>query len=301
MRTLVRVNPPITEAQGGFITVDGIYHKIKKAFKTIDGVYNLLWSTGPDIATMGISYTGTMTDKVVTMSGVQYRLLELKKSGTLTIDQEVNAEVWMCSGGAKGGNGSATDMTDIDWSAKGGKGGNGGKFIQYTTTLAKSTVVTVGAAAGVSQVGDIKSTSTGCITASGGGGGGNNTKSGVSHGGGGAKSKGDTRPFADSYFTKYPCAGGGGGSARWSSSVYYGGSGGSSTTAGTGGANATKPAQGGTTGGGKGAYYSSAATAATYYGSGGGGGHGEDGTKYSAGASGYQGIVYIRIPIEQSA
>ena len=290
--------------KGGYIGIDGVAHKIKKGYIGVNGVAQMFFG-GVDVATMGISYTGTMTDKVVTMSGVQYRLLELKKSGTLTIDQEVNAEVWMCSGGAKGANGSYSGTSSANsLLSKGGAGGAGGKFIQYTTLLAKSTVVTVGAAAGVSQVGDITSTSDGCITGSGGGKGGaahyKGSDSSTKYGSGGAKAKGDTRPFADPYFSKYPCAGGGGGLGMSKTVRRQGGYGGSSTGAGTAGSSSTTVAKGGTTGGGDGGYVDLAPKAATYYGSGGGGGDCQIETIVN-GKSGYQGVVYIRIPLEQSA
>lgn len=68
-----------------------------------------------------ITYTGTMTDQIVLMSNVAYRLLTLTSSGTLTISNSRKADVWMCNGG---NGGTAGDYA-------GGTGGGGGGGAGY--------------------------------------------------------------------------------------------------------------------------------------------------------------------------
>ena len=286
-KTLITVDSTYREAKTGFLTVDGIYRKIKKGFITSGGVWKEFFSGGVDVAAMAISYSGNHTDQVVTMGdGKKYRLLTLTSSGILTLEEEVSADVWLCYGG---GNGASYNGN------VGGAGGSGGIFCNETATLPKTSTITIAAAGGASNISGVNLSN--WLTGAGGGGGANGGSK--VYGTGGVKAGGDTRPFQDSYFTSYPCAGGGGGGSAnsKSGSNYSGGNGGSSTGAGANGSGYSY-SNGGVTGGGRGAYLSGGATAATYYGSGGGGGQGSS-YEYGGGKSGYQGLCVIRIPLEQ--
>lgn len=262
-----------------------------------------------DIAALAIAYTGNMTDEIVTMGdGRQYRLLTLTSSGTLSIAAEVKADVWLCGGGANGGNGSYPN----DHS-----GGGGGYVNSASRQSIKNVVAVVGAAAGASSFGS--------ITANGG-----NGKNGGSGGGGAQGYDGGTGagvttyPFGDTtYFTGKPhCAGGGGGAtANYSESrddagkdpwaVGDGGAGGSNGGNGTAGdaqryywpdSDYGKGGGGGSYGGGHGGDtdYRTGTTYSvngTFYGSGGGGAV-DVNDSYSKTGVGYQGVIYVRIPLK---
>lgn len=285
-----------------FLTVDGVHRKALKMFRTTDGVHRLCFSGGVNVATMAISYTGNMTDEIVTMSGVQYRLLTLTSSGTLTADQEANAEVWMCNGG-NGGRDS-------------GYGGGGGYIASAVIALPLSAVAVVGsgggeaAYGGVSRFADVSpKTPTGNIQNGASGGGGHEGSSG------GSGTGETTYPFGDAvYFTGKPHSAGGGGGAYWYcdyrgyTDVYDGGDGGSN------GSNGKKSYEnpssqlcggtGGAYGGGDGGYDMEDGYNATFYGGGGGGGalsaDENAGSFEGEGGSGYQGVIYVRIPLEQA-
>lgn len=284
----------------------GVAKKIKRIYTSDEsGTAQLFFSGGVDVSAMGISYSGKMVDhNVVTMgNGKQYRLLELTSSGTLTLEGEVNADVWVCHGGKKGANG--TYVSGATYPYQGGKGGDGGSFCNISTALPEKLVITIAAAAGSTSINGVTLSS--WVNGAKGGTGGKCVDYRGEAGVGGAKAGGDTRPFQDSYFTKYPCAGGGGGEA-WEDnygSAKGAGCGGSSFGAGGVSNPSANMPVGGETGGGTGAGYvnrQSGATAGTYYGSGGGGGayHYID-YDNSNGKSGYQGACFIRIPLEQSA
>lgn len=282
-----------------------------------------------DIAALAIAYTGNMTDDIVTMGdGKEYRLLTLTSSGTLTIPTEVKADVWMCGGGANG---------NAAWSGgpTGGYGGSGGFIAQALRLAIKNITAVVGASAGSSSIsGDISLSAKGASSpvihsavdlsiaygASGGGGRGvYYGHSGNSYAG--LKGTGETTyPFGDAtYFVGKPhCAGGGGGAcgSYYSSidNIYYGngGAGGSNGADGSPGTVGNSSGRGtagsgAVLGGGNGAavFYKSyvASTNASFYGSGGGGGaidEWDDDTVYiRAAASGYQGVTYVRIPLNQ--
>ena len=275
-----------------------------------DGAGSILWKGGVDVAAMAISYTGAYTDQLdVVMSGKTYRLLILTGSGTLTIPEEVTADVWMCSGG-NGGAGY-------------GSFGGGGGFIQQTNgaSVEKTTVCVVGAGAvgaaennanGIignhSTFGSLISpeqTTTANNGASGGGAGGNIGASG--------KGTGEsTIPFGESgLFDQHSAGGGGGGhydnenSARYKSKGGNGGSNGSNGKSNTTGGSQTDGGSGGVKGGGAGGQGSTAGSGvdATFYGSGGGGGGcyitKSGNVRRAGGGAGYQGVVYVRIPYEQ--
>ena len=262
--------------------------------------------SGIDVAALSITYTGAYTDYgMVTMSdGARYRLLAFTSSGTLSIEQPVNCEVCVVGGGANGG-------------SAGGAGGAGGYLKNQSVSAYNGGSVVVGAAQGVSSIAHVSVNAvSGKNGGTGGGGGGVSGSGGVGDG----ISK---YPFGDesySLWTGKPHCGGGGGGAigsdyEASERAYDGGNGG---TNGYSGGNSTSGGSGRSGSGGSGgpyggAYGASASSmelasgdSAKYYGSGGGGGakyyYVYAGSTYDAvsnGGSGYQGIVYIRIPVIQ--
>ena len=279
-----------------------------------------------DIATMGISYTGNYTDNVVTMSGKQYRLLTLTSSGILNLETEVAADVWMCSGGTSGNDGNVSSS----YKQYAGGGGAGGFAKQFSTQLSEGDHVAVIGVGGSKISASTSNTfNPGSHTSfdnqqtegtfvlgntaykyygtSGGTGGGGGR-------GGGGKGDGLSKvPFGDSAaFPNTPCAGGGGGGNRQGTFYAYGGVGGTNGADGSSGDTGSYfGGAGGAYGGGKGgngvAQSSAKAeldgNAATFYGGGGGGGGrggGSSGYEWSgAGGAGYQGVIYVRIPLEQ--
>lgn len=250
---------------------------------------------GIDVAALAITYTGNMTDEIVTMGdGNQYRLLTLTSSGTLSIAQEVKADVWLCGGGANGIGASGS---------QGGAGGGGG-FVGsiYKTKIGTTVSCVVGAATGSSSFGSIVSAN-GANSPNGGSGGGARGYDWDSPPGTGGGIS--TYPFLDTaYFPNKPhCPGGGGGSTFFrTSSQWRGGTGGSNGSDGGNyvDASAGNRTSGGVYGGGYGAYQGGNGGAAFFYGGGGGGG-GFDASsdEYGAGGSGYQGVIYVRIPLKQ--
>ena len=257
-------------------------------------------SSSIDISALSITYTGTYTDYgMVTMSdGARYRLLAFTASGTLSIEQPVNCEVCVVGGGANG-----TKATYIG----GGDGGAGAYLKNQFVSAYNGGSVVVGASQGVSSIADV-------------------SVNAVSGRNGGTGAGGDTAGTGDG-ISKYPfedmsyslwaskphCAGGGQGVEDWrrradSPAVGYpGGNGG--TNGGNGyprGSNQVSSPSGGVGGSyGGGAGGGSNGGNATYYGSGAGGGRcyrdPYDAYFYYNGGSGYQGIVYMRIPEDQAA
>lgn len=271
-----------------------------------DGAGSILWKGGVDVSAMAISYTGAYTDQLdVVMSGKTYRLLTLTGSGTLTLEGDVTADVWMCSGGNGGG-------------GDGSSGGGGGLILQSNgIQIGSTTVCTLGAGATGAS-----SSSTKCVngnpstfgdmTSPAQTGDGWNGESGGGEGAGaGYKGTGTgetTVPFGESAVFDQHCAGGGGGGSQDASdsTKYGGGDGGSNGSSGGGTKkNFITGGAGGTKGGGAGGEgnRSKPGSAATFYGSGGGGGGtywSKAGSHYrSAGGAGYQGVIYVRIPYEQ--
>ena len=263
--------------------------------------------TGVDISALSITYTGAYTDYgMVTMSdGARYRLLAFTASGTLSIEQPVNCEVCVVGGGANG-------------ASAGGAGGAGGYLKNQAITKYNGGAVVVGAAQAASSVGEVSVEAVSGKNGGTGGGGGSGGSGGVGDG----ISK---FPFGDesySLWTGKPHCGGGGGGAIGSNyeageRSYDGGNGGTNGGSGAGSkygdwGTSGSGGSGGPYGGAKGASASGRSLAsggsATYYGSGGGGGakyyYVYSETTYntaSNGGSGYQGIVYMRIPEEQAA
>lgn len=242
-----------------------------------------------------IAYSGAYTTKTITVNGSRYTLYTITGSGTLTVKgkDQSGVGIWLCGGGNSSSN---------------GYGGGGGYFAQNASyTLAKGTyTVTVGAAKGTTtfaKAGTNVLTAAGSTNQNGGsGGGGAPGYRGTTYKGG-TGSGTSTRPFGDSAnFASLPCAGGGGGSQKDESSNGNGGVGGSNgangSTGGSAGLVELTGAAGGATGGGKGRTYNGDNANATYYGSG-SGGRFEDNTGTGIGGSipsGYQGVVFMRVP-----
>ena len=249
-----------------------------------------------DISALSITYTGAYTDYgMVTMSdGARYRLLAFTASGTLSIEQPVNCEVCVVGGGANGA--KATQ-------SQGGDGGAGAYLKNQSVSAYNGGSVVVGAAQGISSIGGVS------VAAVSG-------KNGGTGAGGKTAGTGDgisKYPFEDTGYSlwagKPHCAGGGQGSESDNKGGYNGGNGG--TNGGNGyprGSYSSSPSGGvgGKYGGGAGGNPATGdGRNATYYGSGAGGGenHINANGQYFLylGGSGYQGIVYMRIPEDQAA
>ena len=249
---------------------------------------------GIDVAALSITYTGAYTDYgMVTMSdGARDRLLAFTSSGTLSIGRPVNCEVCVVGGGANG--------------YTGGPGGAGAYMKNQVIEAFEGGAVVVGAGQGVSSIVDV---SVNAVSGKNGGTGAGGNPAGTGDG----LSK---YPFEDTSYSlwagKPHCAGGGQGAYEYETSQkgYTGGNGG------TNGSNGypwessqmSNPSGGvgGSYGGGAGGNGTTVNGGnATYYGSGAGGGacrENDNGIIHPyGGGSGYQGIVYIRIPEDQAA
>lgn len=266
----------------------------------------MMAAAGIDVATLSINYTGTHTDYgVVQMNDGDYRLLAFTGSGTLTIDKPVNVEVCVVGGGANGNNFN----------------GGAGAYLKNSLIEAfEGGSVIVGAAQGASSIGGV---SVSAVSGkSGGTGAGCGYREYNSPGAGDGRSK---YPFGDETYQlwagKPHCgAGGAGGAGQYTTEddgtrvkiCYNGGNGGTNGSNGFAGTReydgygGAAKGQGGAYGGGQGGFDGDATAPgsganATYYGSGGGG---YGGGNYLMGdatvGSGYQGIVYMRIPLNQS-
>ena len=252
--------------------------------------------SGVDVAALSITYTGAYTDYgMVTMSdGARYRLLAFTASGTLSIEQPVNCEVCVVGGGA---NGTKAVLSE------GGAGGAGAYLKNQSVSAYNGGSVVVGASQGVSSIADVS------VNAVSG-------KNGGTGAGGWTAGTGDgisKYPFEDTGYSlwagKPHCAGGGQGATEVGSNGFNGGNGGTNGGNGYPASRDEVPhpsgGAGGSYGGGAGGgSYTVYGKNATYYGSGAGGGlfyNGDYEFTFYDGGSGYQGIVYIRIPEDQAA
>ena len=256
-------------------------------------------AAGIDVATLSINYTGAHQDYgVVQMNDGDYRLLAFTSSGTLSIEQPVNCEVCVVGGGANGAK-AAGD--------RGGDGGAGAYLKTQSVSAYNGGSVVVGAGQGVSSIADVS------VNAVSG-------KNGGTGAGGQTAGTGDgisKYPFEDTGYSlwagKPHCAGGGHGADDSGSNPSQGHKGGDGGTNGSNGyqwgnhlAANPRGGVGGSYGGGTGGDYTTGGNGrnATYYGSGAGGGRKYLDRDYNVrcydGGSGYQGIVYIRIPEDQA-
>ena len=254
-----------------------------------------------DVSSLSITYTGAYTDYgMVTMSdGARYRLLAFTSSGTLSIEQPVNCEVCVVGGGANGGKATGN----------GGAGGAGAYLKNQSVSAYNGGSVVVGARQGVSSIADV---SVNAVSGQNGGTG----AGGQTAGSGDGLSK---YPFEDTGYSlwagKPHCGGGGQGVYEYKTGPhsyqgYDGGNGGTNGGNGYKGGDSqvSDPSGGvgGSYGGGAGANHTAANGGnATYYGSGAGGGRYYENAvgdvTLGNGGSGYQGIVYMRIPEDQAA
>ena len=303
-----------TNAGSGTFAVGSNSNKRGEWVITAGGIIPMQWALrrrmmmtalGSGIADLSITYTGAYTDYgMVTMSdGARYRLLAFTSSGTLSIEQPVNCEVCVVGGGANG-----TKAT----SGQGGDGGAGAYLKNQSVFAYNGGPVVVGARQGVSSIDDVSVNKV-------------SGKNGGTGAGGETGGTGDglsKYPFEDTGYSlwagKPHCAGGGQGVFEFmDANGYYQGfnAGNGGTNGGNGypqGSNQVRSpngSKGGSYGGGKGGggahNISSNGENATYFGSGAGGGryfrtpNGE--VRLYNGGSGYQGIVYMRIPEDQAA
>lgn len=258
---------------------------------------------GVDVAAMTIQGSCTFTDYgIVTMSnGNNYRLVAITGSGNIVFASAVNCEVCVVGGGANGSDGSVA--LDVG-------GGAGACMKNQAIEAFEGGAVVVGAAQGTSSIGGV---SVAAVSGKNGGTGAGGKSEGVGDG----LSK---YPFGDDSYElwagKPHCAGGGAGGMSQrvgadnfdSYSYGNGGSNGSNGSAQTfrakHGVEHAPGGSGGLYGGGNGGnatYGQYNGANAIYYGSGGGGGayYLYNDADIGNGGSGYQGIVYIRIPVIQ--
>ncbi len=277
-----------------------------------------------------LEYTGTHTVEQVGYDGVLWEQWALIGSGILRVvrGKAPLSKVWLCSGGSNGGQSSYSD-------GRGGLGGyaRSADDVEISGDIA----VTVGAGGTVALSTSGSTSFGSILTAPGvsrqvaarpgGTGGGRRyangpTTSGVAQ----SADTGDGLlkvPFGDdaNFDGQIHCAGGGAGGVHYRNSsgtsfAYshggVGGSNGSDGTLGGAGQQAQTTSKtggaGGALGGGKGgdsgtssSHATDTSTDATFYGSGGGGKgyyshNGVDGV-YAGVAAGYQGIVYVRVPM----
>ena len=332
----IGVNDAARKVNKIYVGVDGVARKVKKGYIGVNGVARLFFGAVHP-STMGITYTGDWTDQkdVVFSDGKTYRLLTLTTSGTLTVEDTIKADIWMCAGG----NGGMEPYDGTYGTFYGTSGGGGGMILQANNhQVLQSTVCLVGSGGnanlgwsartgigGASSFGELVtpevpqgnavSNYKSINGASGGGGfGGSNTKIGQGMGV-------STVPFLDTALFEAHSAGGGeGGSYIYESKAtrYKGGAGGSDGSNGSGGTKISSGTcyggEGGVKGGGAGGRATSVrpypGESATFYGSGGGGGawhedweddpdNGERWEYDASGGHGYQGVIYVRIPYDQ--
>lgn len=260
----------------------------------------MMAALGSGVADLSITYTGAYTDYgMVTMSdGARYRLLAFTASGTLSIEQPVNCEVCVVGGGANGAKALKS---------QGGAGGAGAYLKNQSVSAYNGGSVVVGARQGISSIADV---SVNAVSGQNGGTGAGGRIAGTGDG----ISK---YPFEDTSYSlwagKPHCAGGGQGAVDYETGGGFNGGNG-----GTNGGNGYPRSAGvvfdppggvgGSYGGGNGGHAINKeydGTNATYYGSGAGGGASYENAYANVtlgnGGSGYQGIVYMRIPEEQAA
>lgn len=252
---------------------------------------------GADVIVSHSAGASGMTDHgVETMADGDFRLLEIKQSGTLTFDAAqlalgIPTQICLVGGGENG--------------ATGGRGGCGGEVINLFKVISANLSATIGAGgSGITSISGGVARST---RAAGFNGSYPLTSKSIGGSGGGGQRYYEgavgllqpTYPFGDSsYFS--PHAGGGGGGGYYSSTgptMYNGGAGGTNGSGGSAAVNGSTYNGGaaGDSSAGAGGSRSGVGANAAYYGGGGGGG-GTNGGTTQAGGTGYQGVIWIRIP-----
>ena len=251
-------------------------------------------SGGVDVANLVIEGSCTFQDYgVVQMNDGDYRLLAITNSGNLVPAEPINMEVCVVGGGANG--------------TSGGPGGAGAYMKNQVIEAFEGGAVVVGAAQGASSIGGINVDPV--SGKNGGTGGGGFGPSSIVGGKGDSLLKfpfGESEASYELWKRKPHCAGGAGGSnAKGDNGNYYmGGPGGvngldgGDAIKGTDTGSMTGGSYGGGNGGSANIWGANAGTNGSYYGAGGGGGGCNPHTNASGG-SGYQGIVYVRIPLDQ--
>lgn len=273
--------------------VASLAKKVKKAYVGVEGVARLFYSS----EIMQPLYTG---DYEIETIG-DYTYMRLLTSGTLTVQESADYDLFVVGGGGYGGHGG--HGLDDGEPARAGGGGGGYTNTLKNVPLAAETVlaVMIGAAHGTSSVGELVSAKGGVT---GGTSGENNGGDGGSGGGAVSARRGDI----DDYYASLPVSAGGSDGSNGENNSYTGGIGGygqGTTTrafgeadntlyAGGGGGGADYHARGGdggAGGGGKGGNFRTAGTANT---GGGGGGGSWNGGDYCSGGAGGSGIAIIR-------
>lgn len=285
-----------------------VARKVLKGYVGVNGVAKLFYNFTP------ISYSGNFIEKNITLDNKPYTLYTITSSGILKINKTGPFEFWICGGGGPGGSCSGGTGT----SPVTGGGGGGGYFVQDVLDKGEYEIV-IGAQGGTSSISNPTpykllfsadygksplnpNNYTGGDGGSGGGGGGGKNREGK----GGSGCQKNTTPFYTTHnylvfaSTEAHCAGGGGGGCLTFGVYVEGGDGGDYGVNGswaTYDGSSSGAGRGGTKGGGCGGYPSD--NNATFYGGGGGGG-GSYAAKAGSLGSGYQGVMYLLVPDEES-
>ena len=273
------------------------------------GVGYVLWQPDP-IRTGTVSFDGNSALSSVSIDEVEYNLLTMTSSGTITVGRD-DVRIYVCGGGSGGETGEYISDGTSPTTQYAGRGGCGGCTNEKEIRAGIYSVVIGTGGANDSNGGDTSILQTdpdvvvlnakgGTLYTGGSGGGGcAGYRSGdevvVNAGSGQGMT---TVPFGVK--TLFAHGAGGGGGEIWS--ACYGGNGGSD---GVDGDNNEGTGAGGTKGGGQGGNNNQYKGGnATFYGSGGGGGKGVavsgvdpfDNTYYPRGGTGYQGVAYALWP-----
>lgn len=281
----------------------------------VDYVYyngDLVWQS---FIPLTYTYTGNSSERTIISNGHEYKIITLTSNGTLTFNRQTTVDIWACGGGSNGVN--ASSFGSYYGSGPGGGGAYCNEVDNQSVTTLSVTIGPANTASGTVITGDASLTAAGVSNnRSGGTGGGgciiirtsNGSNVTCNPGSGDGNSK---YPFGDSTNFDPHCAGGGGGTIMISNSNYIkGGTGG--TNGGSGGAKGSETSaeqsggaggnKGGGTGGRPNGWFATPTNGGngSFYGSGGGG----PSYNYSSSAtsnpgSGYQGVCYIKIPIEE--
>ena len=269
------------------------------------------------------NYSGDYTKESVLINSLSYDLYTLTSSGVLNLNTD-NALFWMCGGGSGGGNAGYGSNTYYS-----GNGGGGG-FVSTGEIPSGSYAVVIGPGGAAAtngnptSIGNNYSAAGGNADGSGGSGGGgaltaNVISNKISVNGGGTGAGVSTLPFGVTSLN-YHCAGGGSGAfGLWFDDMWCTGIGANGGSNGSNGYSSARYGDdanygldggtGGEKGGGNGAKSGSTGKPGdngTFYGSAGGGGThsrrnlSDDDEKYTyetKGGQGYQGVVYIAIPV----